>query len=52
MLLNIAVRAMMSPMANGEDPNKNVFNNIQCIDTAAAHAGLRRMLFRLHAEQV
>lgn len=50
--LNTAIRAMMSAIVNGDDPNKYIFNNVQCIDTGAAHGGLGRVLFKVYAEQV
>ena len=48
--LNTAIRAMMSAIVNGEDPNKYIFNNVQCIDTGAGHGGLGRVLFKVYAE--
>ena len=50
--LNTAIRAMMSAIINGDDPNKYIFNNVQCIDTGAMHGGLGRVLFKVYAEQV
>jgi len=50
--LNTAIRAMLSAIVNGDDPNKYIFNNVQCIDTGAMHGGLGRVLFKVYAEQV
>jgi hypothetical protein len=50
--LNTAIRAMLSAIVNGEDPNKYIFNHVQCIDTGAVHGGLGRTLFKVYAEQV
>lgn len=50
--LNTAIRAMLSAIVNGDDPNKYCFNNVQCIDTGAMHGGLGRVLFKVYAEQV
>ncbi|MBI4831771.1 MAG: hypothetical protein HY801_09510 [Candidatus Lindowbacteria bacterium] len=50
--LNTAIRAMLSAIVNGEDPNKYIFNHVQCIDTGALHGGLGRVLFKVYAEQV
>jgi hypothetical protein len=50
--LNTAIRAMMSAIVNGEDPNKYIFNNVQCIDTGAAHGGLGRVLFKVYVEEI
>jgi uncharacterized repeat protein (TIGR04076 family) len=50
--LNTAIRAMLSAIVNGDDPNRYVFNHVQCIDTGAMHGGLGRVLFKVYAEQV
>ncbi len=50
--LNTAIRAMLSAIVNGDDPNKYIFSNVQCIDTGALHGGLGRVLFKVYAEQV
>ena len=52
MPLNTAIRAMLSAIVNGEDPNKYIFNHVQCIDTGAMHGGLGRVLFKVYVEQV
>ena len=48
--LNTAIRSMLSAIANGEDPNKYIFNHVQCLDTGAGHGGLGRVLFKVYAE--
>ncbi len=50
--LNTAIRAMLSAIVNGEDPNTYIFNHVQCLDTGAVHGGLGRVLFKVYAEQV
>ncbi len=50
--LNTAIRAMLSAIVNGEDPNKYIFNHVQCIDTGATHGGLGRVLFKVYVEPV
>ncbi len=50
--LNTAIRAMLSAIVNGQDPNKYIFNNVQCLDTGSLHGGLGRVLFKVYAEQV
>jgi hypothetical protein len=50
--LNTAIRAMLSAIVRGEDPNKYIFNHVQCLDTGAAHGGLGKVLFKVYAEQV
>jgi hypothetical protein len=50
--LNTAIRAMLSAIVNGEDPNKYIFNHVQCIDTGAAAGGLGRVLFKVYVEKI
>jgi len=50
--LNTAIRALLSAIVNGDDPNKYIFNHVQCIDTGASAGGLGKVLFKVYAEQV
>ncbi len=50
--LNSTIRAMLSAIVNGEDPNTYIFNHVQCLDSGALHGGLGRVLFKVYAEQV
>jgi hypothetical protein len=49
--LNTAMRAMLSAIVNGDDPNKYVFDHVQCLDTGAMHGGLGRVFFKVYAEK-
>ncbi|UCD56098.1 MAG: hypothetical protein JSV16_09635, partial [Candidatus Hydrogenedentota bacterium] len=50
--LNTAIRAMLSAIVNGEEPNKYIFNYVQCMDSGAVHGGLGRVLFKVYVEKV
>jgi len=50
--LDTAIRAMLSAIVNGDDPNKYIFNHVQCLDTGAIDGGLGRVLFKVYAEKV
>jgi len=50
--LNSAIRPMLSAIVNGDDPNKYIFNHVQCMDTGAVHGGFGRVLFKVSAEKI